>query len=614
MNTFARSTSQIFKGALKAFRTFPASIGSALAFAVVTMIRIQLDWPQQEPFNFLFNCLHWAFALGAVFSLTAVTAAQSRSGRPGASLNANLLGAAAAAATFCALYWFGAREIAGSQYAVVSTLAWARVSAAMLVCFLAFIVFAGYPKEQSDFPSAFFMTHKAFFIALLYGAVILAGAFGVARAVQSLLYRDMSEKVYQYIATLAGFTGFTIFLGYFPDFHKGVTDEHRAVAQKQPRFIEILFTYILIPIVLALTVVLLAWAAKTVRSGMNTGFVRLSVIAASYTVGGLWLHAMVTEYDAALAKFYRRAYPFASAVILVFEAWAVLNQLTSSGLKLTEYVFILIWIVAAAGVALLLALKSRAHPAIAGLVCALSAAAVLPGIGYQALPVTAQAARLETLLTGQGMLKDGTLSPAESEPPLEVRESITDAVAYLAGAQDAALPSWFDKKFGESDVFKAKLGFAQTWAQTDNYESSPGQYGGTYLTMPSEAIDISGYAWAVNLQAQDVKGRVTVSGGRGAYTILWTEDPDTGIPELKVLLDDRVILDKELSGYLHAIAAKYPQAGAYTPAPEDMTVPLQCPEADFLLVFGNVQINVDASGDTVRYWVSLNSLYVKENP
>ncbi len=66
MNIFIRSVLQILKGSGKAFQTSPAAIINALAFAIVAMIRIQLDWPQQEAYNFLFNCLHWAFALGAV--------------------------------------------------------------------------------------------------------------------------------------------------------------------------------------------------------------------------------------------------------------------------------------------------------------------------------------------------------------------------------------------------------------------------------------------------------------------------------------------------------------------------------------------------------------------
>jgi hypothetical protein len=76
MNAFSKSISKIFKGAMEAFKTFPASIANAIAFSVVTAVRIQLDWPEQEPYNFLFNCLHWSFAAGAILSLTAAAAAR----------------------------------------------------------------------------------------------------------------------------------------------------------------------------------------------------------------------------------------------------------------------------------------------------------------------------------------------------------------------------------------------------------------------------------------------------------------------------------------------------------------------------------------------------------
>ena len=262
MKTFLNSISQVFKGSVKAFRTFPAAIGCALAFALVTMIRIQLDWPQQEPYNFLFNCLHWSFAFGAVFGLASTTAVQSRINTKKSFIAANLLAALVTALTFLLLYLLGKADptLYGSRYNTISVISEVRVGVGILISLLAFIVLAGYPKDKSDFSSSLFMTHKAFFIALIYGLVILGGTSGVARAVQALLYNDMSSKVYMYIDTLAGFIAFTIFVGYFPDFRKGTDDEHREIAQRQPRFIEVLFGYILVPIVLALTVVLLIWA------------------------------------------------------------------------------------------------------------------------------------------------------------------------------------------------------------------------------------------------------------------------------------------------------------------------------------------------------------------
>jgi len=618
MSAFSQSVSHIFKGALKAFRTFPAAIGCALAFAIVTAIRIQLDWPQQEPFNFLFNCLHWAFALGALFSMASITAAQSRFNTAAASLSANLLGVAAAAVTFLALYLLSGAEPVGSRYAVITALAAARVVAAMFACLVAFLLLAGYAKERSGFASAFFMAHKAFLIALIYGAVILAGASGVARAVQSLLYHAMSDKVYMYIGTLAGFLTFTVFLGYFPDFRKGAADPHWETAQKQPRFIEVLFGYIMIPIVLALTVVLLIWAGKTVFSGMQVPFERLSAIAASYTVGGLWLHTMVARYASRLAQLYRRVYPLASIVILVFEAWAVVNRLQGSGLKLTEYIFILIWALAAAGAVLLLVKQTRAYPVIAVLAFALTIFSILPEVGYQALPIRAQVSRLEALLISEGMLNNGKLTPAPAEPAQEARAAITDAVDYLAAAGDAKLPAWFDTDFIQSDVFKATFGFEKTWPQPGAIDGeAPGGYLGTYLTLPPGAVDISGYDWAVNpLDSYGKDGdHAAVAGDRGVYQVYWIIS-DGGVPQIRILLDDQVILEQDLNSYVDAIAEKYPpgQTGSMEAAPEDMSLLLQTPEVEVLLVFSYLDISLDKVNDNMNYYLNLDGLYLKEKP
>ena len=513
MNAFTRSISQIFKGAAKAFQTFPATIASALAFAIVTMIRIQLDWPQESGFTLLFDSLQWALALGAIFSLATMTAAQSRLNTAKSFLAANLAGIAAAVVTFLALYLPGG---------TVSGLDMSRVGAALLVSFLAFIILAGFPKDQSDFSQSFFMAHKAFFIAMLYGMVIMGGTSGVAFAIQALIYKGMSAKVYGYIATLSGFLAFTMFVGYFPDFRKDQVDEHREVAQKQPRFIEILFGYIMIPIVLALTAVLLLWAIRTIVTGSWPMFTQLAGIAAGYTAGGIWLHIMVTHYEAALAKFYRRIYPVAALVILAFEAWALVNQLNKSGMKMTEYSFIVIWIIAVAAAVLLLTIKAKAHPVIAALASAMAIISVLPVLGYQALPVTAQVSRLENLLAGSGILVGDQLTPALTAPDQAVREQITDAVNFLAYAQDAKLPAWFDKHLGENDTFRAKLGFDQQWP-----DSSAGTgYASSSVVMPREAVDISGYRWAIHSIAETYNGSglsqaVSVKGERGTYAVTW---------------------------------------------------------------------------------------------
>lgn len=619
MNGFTKSIRQVFQGAFKAFQTFPASIACALAFATVTIIRIQLDWPQQEPLNFLFNCLHWSFAVGAIFSLAIITFVQSRINNARAFLFSNLLSAGAAVLTFLLMYFLGGTDPAmeGSRYVMVSGLAATRAGAAIFVSFIAFIIFAGYPKEQSDFASSFFMTHKAFFIALLYGLVIMGGASGVAGAVQALLYRNMSEKVYLYIGTLSGLLAYTIFAGYFPDFRKGQMDEKREIAQKQPRFIEILFGYIMIPIVLALTAVLLIWSGKTILSGIKVSFVRLSSIATSYAAGGIWLHMMVTHHESRTAKLYRRVYPIAALVILAFEAWALVIQLQKYGLKLTEYSFTLIWIVAVAAVVLLFLKKYEAHRIIALITCFAVVFSVLPIFGYHALPPASQVRRLEKLLISQGMIEGGRLVPSAAEPERSVRESITDAVLYIADSRDAKLPAWFDKDLRRNEIFKSKLGFEHAWPEPEIIDrEGSGRYLGTSLYLKSSTVDISGYQWAVSPQESYAKGNkeLTVDGERGVYKIYWDMNSPGGIPSLTIMLDEQVILEKDMNDYIDGITSKYPPGGegAHEVDIEDMSFILEAPEVTVMLVFDNIDINVNPREDIINYWMSLRSLYMKE--
>lgn len=617
MNHLKESVLMVFKGAANALGRFPVSIGSAIAFALVTIIRIQLDWSYQEPYNFLFNCLHWSFALGAIFSLASITAAQSRFNTKKAFWGANIAGVLAIIITFLLLYFLGGQNdlITDIRYDVVSILASARVMAAILISLLIFIVLAGYPEEEPNFSRSLFMTHKAFFIAAFYGLVIMGGVSGVAGAFQALVYNDMSSKVYMYIGTIAGLLVYTFFVGYFPDFRKGEPHPKRELAQKQPRFIEILFVYILIPIMLALTIVLLAWAAKTILGGMaDSSFIVLSSIATSYAVVGIWLHIMVTESGLALAKFYRKIYPVAALVILAFEAWALIVQLVNSGLKTAEYSFSLLFILTASAAILLIVLKAKAHLPIIVTTCVLAVFAVMPLVGYYALPVTAQTDRLEKLLVSQEILVEDNLIPTKVELEKDVKISITDAVDFLSYSENPKLPIWFDENLAQGDVFLEKLGFEKTWPDYDS--GNQGGFLGTSLRLLPEPIDISEYNWVLDPEAfyGESNNGIKIEGSRGSYKVSWTSNTKSGIPSLKIHLDGDVIIEKDLNDYIDAVTEKYPprEGDSLEANLEDMSLMVESPELRVFLVFNYTEIIIDPAYDDINYWIDLNAIYIKE--
>lgn len=612
MNSLQRFIYKISKGALKSFQTFPVSMACALVFTVATMVQIELSWSAVESYNFLLSCFRWSFAFAALFSFMLITAAKTRFDSLLSFITANVCGVAAAAIAFFSLYQFGGiPSPADATVTIISDLAAARMTVAMSVSFLIFVILAAYPKEESDFARSFFMTHKAFFIALLYGGVIMAGSSLIVVALETLIFDKLGHSIYGHLGVISGFIGYSIFLGYFPDFRKQRVDDQRKIAQTQPRFIEILFSYILIPVFIALTLVLLGWALKTVLGGMHTSFTQLFGIAATYTLGGLWLYLMVTHHKTAIAIFYRRIYPIGALVILVFEAWALIERLGAAGLKISEYYFILLWLIAVVSSILLLIKKSKAYLPIIFLICALAVISVLPFVGYQPTTIASQTNRLTTLLVEENMLQDGELLPASGEIKLSARENITDAVVYLAGFPEDKLPSWFDPAMARSDIFQEKLGFAQTWSSEgkgvgDNFVTS------VYLT--SSAIDVSAYRWALIFNPMDPNSAdfVTVAGENHTYEIYWLTDANKGIPTLKIVSDGTVIVEEDLSSYLQQVAATYPNVQSQGAPIKDMSLKIDTDDLDALVVFQLIEGYVGPDEYNVYYNLNLNAVYLNE--
>lgn len=620
MGTFAQSVQKILKNAGKSFLAFPVVMLSAALFTIVSIIRTAMDYPFQEPYNFLFNTMQFALALGAIAGLAAITYAQSRIKTRRSFWIANLLGLIAAVAAFLLLYFAGGYTPEKSYYQDVvyksiSMIASVRVTVAIFLSLLAFVLFAARKKEDRlNFSGAVFMTLKAFFIALIYGLVIMGGASGVFGAIKALLYTDLTSKVFGYVGALSGFFGFAIFVGYFPDFRKDGEDEQRVAAQKQPRFIEILLEYILVPIMLALTVVLVLWAIRTITGGMETQFINLYSIAASYAIGGLLLHILVTHNQSGLAKFYRRAFPFAALFMLLFEAWALITSLREHGLKTTEYVFIIIGLVTFISAIMLIIKQERAHPWIVYVVSVLAVVAVLPVIGFHALPYSQQVNRLERILMTQDMLQNNKIVPAKTEPSLAVREDITEAVDFLIYEESRQTPAWLDTSSIQQGSFKSIFGFERVFPNQDPAQKDDFQY--TMLNLEPQAIDVSAYQWELTaLQtAEKYNEKIVFAGLKGEYTISWTSTPPSDLPNIEVLLNNKSIIKGDLSQYMESLIQKYPLGSSENPPANltDMTYRIESEDLELILVFNQIRISSRANSGERYYGVSLQAIYLNE--
>lgn len=609
MNSLRLGIEKIFKGAVKSFYRFPAAIVSALVISLVAIVKISMEWEVQETYNLLFDSIQISFALGAIFSMAAVALDEIKVDKEkNFFLWANIAGVLLASVSFLLLYFYGG-GIPEGKVVYLSAIAMARVSVAIFASGLAFVYISSKAKSIDSFSDSFFISQKAFIVSAIYGLVIMAGVSGVLGAFQALVYRNMDVKIYGYLGVAVGFLTFTLFLGYFPSFRQGEDIDEINSVKEQPKFIYVLFESILTPIMMALTLVLLIWSVRVVLQGMDVSFNRLSSIASSYVIVGIWLHMMLAKHESKLAEFYKKAYPFAGILILIFEAWALFVQLNKFGFKTAEYSFLMIWIFASISVFLLIFLKEKAYRKIAITAVVVAIVWVLPILGYQDITFNSQVKRLEEILIQQGILIDNKILAKDKGLEYTKRGEITDAVDFITSSEKTNTPDWFKKDLSDEKVFKDTFGFEKTYGV---YEEET-EYSSSNFRLQTDVIDISDYSLGLNIDLNEEMDAVkSFKGEKGEYTIE-IKNNSKGIPDIKVKLEDKLVIQKDLEEYLSELLSKYPleENREKELAFEDMNLVLEGEDLAILLVFRNIDVFSDKIQDRTDYYVNFHGIYIK---
>lgn len=608
MKTFKFGVGKVITRGREAFDNFPASIFSGLLILLIAIIRIEMDYEIERPYNFFFDSFQIAFVFGGVFSMVLVSLRQvGKLNKP--KLLTNLFGIFGALLVFVALYFFGF-DYNEEGYRYLKDIASARVTVLIFLSVILFIISISDHENIKTFPNAFFISHKAFIISMIYGLVLLIGVYGVLGAFQSLVYTRMSSKLYQYFGAIIGFLTYTIFLGYFPIFNK---DEEKVLNETKEKssFIRVLFDYILIPIIIALTLVLFTWSARVLIGGIDVSFTQLSSITSSYVLVGIWLHIMVSDHNTSIANFYKKAYPFSAILILIFEARALIVQLNKTGLQTREYFFILLWVFAGISVILLLVNSKKYYKKIALLAGLISVIAILPIIGYHKLPLNLQINRLERVLIREELLVDNNIITRDKEIDEESRISITNAVEFIGYSRDGDKPTWFKEDLNNDLVFEKTFGFKKVYSY-DDYDG-PYNYYSTNLTLGTQIIDVSNYDLAIKIGLNKKDSSTSLFKLNGKDYELTYKTIEKGLPSISLKSQGIIIFEGDLSEFLEGLEEKYPP-NDYKDLEldfRDMTYEIRTGEINLSFVFNSINIYNDNLEGRKDYYLDINTIYIR---
>ncbi|EKN70838.1 hypothetical protein BABA_03204 [Neobacillus bataviensis LMG 21833] len=360
-----------------------------------------------------------------------------------------------------------------------------RTAVALFALLIAFI-WVPVIKSEISFNQSFMIAFKSFFNTLFFSGVIFGGIAIILAAIQQLIFA-IDSAAYSHAANIV-FILFApmYFLSLIPIYpKKDKRKENIEKAAACPKFLEILLSYIIIPLLSIFTLILVIYIIKNIGGEFWKDNL-LEPMLVSYAITIILVYILVSEIENKFTAFFRMIFPKVLVPIVLFQITSTIISLTNTGVTHTRYYVILFGIFAAAAGILLSFLPVRKNGVIAAMLIIFSAVSILPPVDAFTISRTSQMNTLKNVLLKNKMIENNQIRPNESIPA-EDKQIITDTIQYLQMMGYTKKIAWLPDDFNAYNDFQDTFGFKE-------YQK-PGQVNqSVYLNMVQKTpITITGF-------------------------------------------------------------------------------------------------------------------------
>ena len=357
--------------------------------------------------------------------------------------------------------------------------------------------FVGKFNYHKDFVAYVAKILRAFIISNIYSFIVFIGISGIIFALNSLFKFYFGSSVYLRVAIFS-FILFNVvtFFSDFPKVRDSFTD------YKYPKAFRILLVYIITPIVIIYTAILLAYFVKILVLWQipNNLIVNLVIWFASFSIVYLFFLSRV-ETITFINKF-KIVFPFTLFPLLGMMFFAIYLRIEEYGMTENRYIVIAVglWIF----LSLIYYIFYRENSNIS-IPIFLSVIILITGLGpasATSLSIRSQNARFEKLLRDNKMIAGEEIKP-NINIESEAKSQIVDIVSYMVRTDRADKLSYMPKDFKLSeDSFTKLFGFS-------NIIESKNYLGYSYTdNLPTDSelgfdIDIEGYKHLIYVYSLD---------------------------------------------------------------------------------------------------------------
>lgn len=366
--------------------------------------------------------------------------------------------------------------------------------------FALFIVFiwVGVIKSRYDFSESFMAAFKALFQSVFFSGILFLGCIAIIAAIDRLItpvnsdaYSHTANIVFIIVAPLMLLSLIPVYPGKADlETGKEIEEKQRVLIDKRtgsPKFLEVLLSYIVIPLASVFTVILLVYILLNISGQFWTNNL-LEPMLVAYTIVVIVVTILVGNLENRFAVLFQKIFPKVLIPIALFQIIASVLILLDTGVTYGRYYVILYGVLAVFSGVVLSVRPVRKSGVIAMLLIILSAISLIPPVDAFTVSRSSQIMTMESVLIENGMLQNDIVTPNGSISEKDKTRIIT-AVQYLSETDNLGAVKWLPARFNGYDdtAFFSTFGFHMYTPEPPGY-----QYVNVYIDR-SDMIPITGY-------------------------------------------------------------------------------------------------------------------------
>jgi hypothetical protein len=489
MKRWGAAIINMVQGLLKAVSRFPLTV---LCLAGATILVCYMISLHKAP-ELIIQKLMFTFLLGAFIGITAQFKCERIEILAKLRLAVYLL-----SALLMFGYYLIIRSVPNIDFAVS-----VRTLVAVFAMFCAFIWVPSF-RGKYDFNKVALIHFKSAFTSILYSGVLSAGCASIIAAIDILLFKVNSDT-YGYVMSVIWILFATIYyLSLLPRFNSNNESDREYTQSEEhyPKFLEILVSYIAIPLVAAYTLVLAAYFVKILVT-LKWPVGQLGPMVLGYSAAGLIIYVLASLVGNRFAKLYQRFFPLVLIPVVIMQLISVGIRLNAYGFTESRY-YVALFGIFSIVCGILLSFKPVTRNGIIAILAAvLAIISVLPPVDAFTVSRVSQITRLDSMLSAEGILADGKISP-KADVPLTLRLETTSILNYLENRSYTKYVTWLPTDFNTNDKMQSTFGFEPA------YEGSAGNQNSFFASMDTQKpVNITGYDMMFNFNADRTMDKVS---------------------------------------------------------------------------------------------------------